>query len=75
MTHKWEMDVTRTRMDISILVWKCKHCGCLQIKNGGVDASSLYKPNDPTWSPFKTLVDPPPCVTTPAHEKEPAGHT
>lgn len=63
MTHKWEMDVSRTRMDIHVFVWKCRHCGCLQIRSGGVEGKTTYKPNDPAWSPFKVLDEEPRCAT------------
>jgi len=59
--HKWEMDNGRTRLEISVLVYRCKSCGCLQIKNGGPDAPSVFKPSDPAWSPFKTMTAEPPC--------------
>jgi hypothetical protein len=60
-THEWEMDSLRTRLEISVLVYRCKSCGCLQIKNGGPDAPSVFRPNDPAWNPFKTLPAEPPC--------------
>jgi hypothetical protein len=62
MTHKWEMDVSRTRMDIKVVVWKCRYCGCLQIRSGGVDGKVTYKPNDPAWSPFKAMTEEPRCT-------------
>lgn len=61
MAHEWEMDLRQTKLDINVLAWRCNKCGCLQIKNGGLDVASVYKPNDPAWSPFKTLEDEPPC--------------
>ena len=70
LTHDWEMDSLRTRLEIDILVYRCKYCGCLQIKNGGPDAPSVFRPNDPAWSPFKTLTAEPPCGA-----KVPAGST
>lgn len=60
-THDWHMDGFRTRFEIGILVYRCNVCGCLQIKNGGPDAASVYKPADPGWNPFKTLSEEPPC--------------
>lgn len=61
MTHDWEIDGNRTRMEIHVYVYRCRHCGCLQIRNGGPDAPAVYKPNDPAWSPFHTMPDEPPC--------------
>ncbi|UCD29626.1 MAG: hypothetical protein JSV03_03860 [Planctomycetota bacterium] len=64
MKHDWMMDPTRTRQSINVLVWRCKTCGCLQIKKGGLNAPSVYKPNDPAWNPFKTMQSEPPCLDT-----------
>lgn len=61
MPHQWELDRSRTRLEISVLVYRCRTCGCLQIKNGGPDAPGVYKPNDPAWNPFRTLSAEPPC--------------
>jgi hypothetical protein len=60
-SHDWEMDSLRTRFEIGVLVYRCKSCGCLQIKNGGPDAPAVFKPNDPKWNPFKTMAAEPPC--------------
>ncbi len=57
--HCWETDMERTRLEINVLVCRCSHCGCLQIKNG--EKPIVYKPNRPNWSPFRTLPDEPPC--------------
>lgn len=61
MAHDWVMDGSRTRLEINVLVWRCRWCGCLQIKHGGHEARSVYKPNDPAWSPFRTMDEEPPC--------------
>lgn len=59
--HMWEMDRSRTRLEISVIVYRCRSCGCLQIKNGGPDVPGVFKPNHPAWNPFKTLPFEPPC--------------
>lgn len=59
--HDWQMDSLRTRLEISIIVYRCAVCGCLQIKNGGPDAPSVYRPTHPGWNPFRTLPEEPPC--------------
>jgi len=61
MSHEWKMDAARTRYDINILVWKCRTCGCLQIKKGGMKAPSIYKPDAANWNPFKTTDREPAC--------------
>jgi hypothetical protein len=61
LQHDWEMDSLRTRLEIHVIVYRCRACGCLQIKNGGPDAPSVFKPSDPGWSPFRTLREEPPC--------------
>lgn len=59
--HTWQLDPMRTRMDIGVLVWRCPTCGCLQIKNDGLDSTSVYKPSTPDWNPFRTTPEEPPC--------------
>jgi|GEM_PF-5445506 len=66
MAHDWEMDIKRAKLDINVMVWRCKNCGCLQIKNGGLSAQSIYRPNEPMWNPFKTLQEEPPCEPKPS---------
>ncbi len=61
--HEWEMDSLRTRLEISVIVYRCKSCGCLQIKDGGPDAPSVFKPTYAGWNPFRTLPCEPPCGT------------
>lgn len=61
LSHEWEMDSLRTRLEINVIVYRCRSCGCLQIKNGGPDAPSVFKPTYPGWNPFKTLAAEPPC--------------
>ncbi len=61
ISHEWEMDSLRTRLEIGVIVYRCQCCGCLQIKNGGPDAPSVFKPTYPGWNPFKTLSTEPPC--------------
>jgi hypothetical protein len=68
--HEWEMDGSRTRLDINVIVYRCRSCGCLQIKNGGPDARSVFKPGDPGWNPFRSLPTEPPC-RQPARRDEP----
>ncbi len=60
-THQWQMDSLRTRLEISVIVYRCKLCGCLQIKDGGPDAPSVFKPSYAGWNPFRTLPEEPPC--------------
>lgn len=62
-SHEWEMDSLRTRLEIGVIVYRCRSCGCLQIKNGGPDATSVYKPTHPGWNPFRTLAEEPPCTS------------
>lgn len=57
------MDSGRTRLEISVIVYRCRACGCLQIKDGGPDVPGVYKPALPGWNPFRTLADEPPCNT------------
>jgi hypothetical protein len=59
--HHWLVDSLRTRFEIGVIVYRCTHCGSLQIKNGGPDAPSVYKPGDPGWNPFRTMKEAPPC--------------
>jgi len=59
--HDWEMDSLRTRLEIQVLVYRCRVCGCLQIKNGGPDVPSVFRPSEPGWNPFKTMAEAPPC--------------
>ncbi|MHC4445118.1 MAG: hypothetical protein ACYTF1_15575 [Planctomycetota bacterium] len=62
MIHDWRMDLKRSRHSINVLIWRCSKCGCLQIKKGGMSAPSVYKPNDPSWSPFETMETEPDCL-------------
>ena len=66
MMHDWEMDTGRSRLSINVLVWRCKLCSCLQIRKGGLDAPSVYKLNEPSCNPFRTLKQEPPCRGQPS---------
>lgn len=63
MEHDWRLDFGRSRLSINVLVWRCKSCGCLQIKKGGMDAPSVYKLHGPMANPFRVLASEPPCRT------------
>lgn len=65
-SHDWHIDGLRTRFEIGVIVYRCNICGCLQIKNGGPDARSVYRPSDPGWNPFKTMDEEPECRPVPA---------
>ena len=71
MGHTWEMDVARSRMEIDVLVWRCKHCGCLQIKNGGLEVPSVYRVPGRLNNPFRPLVEEPACEVPPASAQKP----
>jgi hypothetical protein len=64
-THDWHIDGLRTRFEIGVIVYRCNVCCCLQIKNGGPDAPSVYKPAHPGWNPFKTMDEEPECRAVP----------
>ena len=61
MGHNWEIDTRRSRLSINVLVWRCKSCGCLQIKKGGLDRPSVYRLNEPLCNPFKIQEQEPAC--------------
>ena len=61
MAHDWEMDTLRSRLSISVLVWRCRSCGCLQIRKGGLDKPSVYRLNEPSGNPFRTQEQEPLC--------------
>ena len=63
MGHDWQLDAQRTRMDINVLAWRCRICGCMQIKNGGLDAPSTYKRTCARSNPFETLDEEPACMS------------
>lgn len=67
MTHTWKMDMQRSRLPLKLFVWRCTECGCLQIKRGGVDAPSVYRPRGAGRNPFATLDHEPRC---PGHGDE-----
>ena len=75
--HEWVLDVEQS-MDMNskcganplgsqFLIHRCSNCGCIRITDWskfGQGGMNVYKPNEWTWNPFKTLKSEPPC---PAH--------
>ena len=62
MAHDWRLDPELSSASLKLLIWRCRTCGCLQIKKGGPDAASVYKLNPRRGNPFKTLHEEPECT-------------
>jgi len=62
MAHDWRLDPELSSASLKLLIWRCRTCGCLQIRRGGPDAVSVYRLNPRRGNPFKTLDEEPECT-------------